>query len=247
MTPVFPPLSGEGAIAMGRGGGLRAFLRKAGAVAVKDIRAEIRAREVASSMLLFGLLAALIFGLAFDLRVPRAEMVVPGILWVILLFAGVLGLHRAFGAEADRGTLPGLLLAPVERSAIYLGKVGANLLYVLLLELLLLPLMLVLFDVNLFRPLILGALLLGSIGYVGVGTLFAALTTSSSARETLLPLLLLPVMAPVFLAGVSLTAGVLDGLPMSGLIRWLLILAGFDLITLFLSFILFDFIWENGR
>lgn len=227
-------------------GGLAAYLRKVWAVTVKDIRAELRAKEIAATMVVFGLLAAVIFGLAFDLRVPQATMVVPGVLWAIVLFTGILGLNRSFGAEVDRGTLAGLLLAPVERSALYFGKLISNLLYLFVLELFLLPVMLVLFDVNVFQPWNLVGLLLGTVGYAGVGTLFAALTASSRARETMLPVLLLPVLAPLFMAGVSLTAGILDGRPMSGLWRWLQILALYDVVFVTAAYVLFDLIWEHG-
>lgn len=232
-------------VAMRTGGGLAAFLRKVWAVAAKDIRAELRAKEVASTMIVFGLLAVIIFGLAFDLRVPRSSMVVPGILWVIVLFAGVIGLHRSFGAEVDRDTLAGLLLAPVEPSAIYFGKLLSNLLYLFLLELCILPVLLVMFDINLFQPLILLGLLLGTFGYAEVGTFFAALTANSRARESMLPVLLLPVMVPVFMAGVSLTAGILDGRPVSGLVSWLAILAVFDGIFFVVAYWIVDLVWDG--
>ncbi|HRJ43246.1 MAG: heme exporter protein CcmB [Caldilineaceae bacterium] len=232
-------------VQMRTGGGAGAFLRKVWAVAAKDIRAEVRAKEVASTMIVFGLLAVIIFGLAFDLRVPKSSMVVPGILWVIVLFAGVLGLHRSFGAEVDRDTLAGLLLAPVEPSAIYFGKLLSNLLYLFLMVALILPVLLVMFDTNLFHPLILLGLFLGIIGYAEVGTFFAALTANSRARESMLPVLLLPVMVPVFMAGVSLTAGILDGRPVSGLVSWLVILAVFDLIFFVAAYWIVDLIWDG--
>ena len=162
-------------------------------------------------MIAFSVLAVVVFGLAFDLRVPRADMVAPGVLWVVLLFAGVLGLNRVFGAEVDRGSLSALLLAPVDRSAIYFGKVIAQMAFMLAMEAFVVPIVLVIFDVNLFSPWILAGLLLGTLGYVSVGTLFAALTASTRARETMLPILLLPVMVPIFVAGVGLTANILDG------------------------------------
>jgi heme exporter protein B len=237
-------LVAEQPVSMRKGGGAAAYLRKVRAIFMKEIRAEIRAKEVFSTMIVFGLLGALIFGLAFDLRVPTSGMVVPGILWVVILFAGVLGLNRSFGAEVDRGTLAGLLMAPVDRSAIYFGKLLANLIFMLLMEALLLPVLLILFDVWLFHPLILWGLLLGTIGYTGVGTLFAALTANSRARETMLPILLLPVVLPVFTAGVALTAGVIDGQLFSGLWRWLGILVLYDLLFVVIAYLLFDLIWE---
>ena len=162
-------------------------------------------------MTVFSVLAVLIFGMAFDLRVPQAEMVVPGVLWVIIMFAGVLGLNRSFGAETDRGTLPALLLAPVDRSAIYFGKVLANLVFTLGTAAVILVVMYFIFDTPLLQPWISGRTALGTLGYVAVGTIFAALTASVRARESLLPILLLPVMVPVFMAGVASAAGVLDG------------------------------------
>ncbi len=235
---------GRAGVQMAPGRGLRAYLGKVQAIALKELRVEWRAREVSTTMVVFGLLAAIIFGMAFDLRVPTPRMVVPGILWVIVLFTGVVGLHRSFGAEVDRDTLAGLLLAPMDRSAIYFGKLLANLLYLLMAEALLLPALLILFDTNLFQPTILVGLLLGSLGYAEVGTLFAALTAHSRAREALLPVLLLPVMVPVFIAGASLTAGVLDGAPGSGVGRWIAMLVLYDLLFVVAAYLLFDLIWE---
>jgi heme exporter protein B len=227
-------------------GGLRAYLAKVWAIARKDLQAELRAKEVFGTMATFSVLAVLIFGMAFDLRVPRPEMVAPGVLWVTVLFMGVLGLNRAFGAEVDRGSLAALLLAPVDRSAIYFGKLLANLLFTLATEAILLPVVLVLFDVPLFHPVILTALFLGTVGYVGVGTLFAALTASVRTRESLLPILLLPVMVPIFMAGLKLTTMVVDGRGITDLQRWLGILVAFDLIFIVLAFLLFDLIWEDA-
>jgi len=226
--------------------GLMVFLRKVWWIAWKDLRTELRSREIFTTMLAFSALAVVVMGLAFDLRVPKSEMVAPGVLWVVVLFTGVLGLNRSFGAEVDRGSLSALLLAPVDRSAIYFGKLLANLVFILVTEILLLPVILIIFDVNLFLPQILLGLLLGTIGYVSVGTLFAALSASSRTRESLLPVLLLPVMIPVFVAGVGLTANVIDARNLSSLGRWFSLLIAYDLIFITLSFLLFDLIWEDG-
>ncbi len=231
---------------MRTGGGVQSFLRKVGAVAAKDLQAELRAKESFSTMAAFGLLAVLTFGLAFDLRVPEAKMVVPGVLWVVILFTGVLGLNRSFGAELDRGSLAALLLAPEDRSAIYFGKVLAHLVFLLLTEAIILPAALVIFDINVLHPWILVGVLLGTIGYVSVGTLFAALASSSRARESMLPILLLPVMVPVFVAGVGLTANVLDGRTLVDFQRWLWMLVAYDLVFITIAFLVFDMIWEEA-
>jgi len=231
---------------MRTGGGFGTYLSKLWAIAIKDLRAEIRAKEIFSTMAAFSVLAVVIFGMAFDLRVPNPVMIVPGVLWVVVLFTGILGLNRSFGAEVDRGSLAALLLAPLDRSAIYFGKMLANLLFLLAAELIILPAILVIFNVNVFQPWILVGLLLGTLGYVSVGTLFAALAANARARESMLPILLLPVMLPIFMAGVKITAIVLDNRGLGDLQRWLMILTVYDLIFITIAFLVFDLIWEEA-
>lgn len=232
-------------VEMATGGGMGAYAAKVWAVTQKDLRAELRAKESFSTMAAFGILAVLIFGLAFDLRVPEPKMVAPGVIWVAILFTGVLGLNRTFGAEVDRGSLAALLLAPVDRSAIYFGKVLAHLVFLLATEAILLPVILVIFDINVLHPWILLGVFLGSIGYVSVGTLFAALAASSRARESMLPILLMPVMVPVFMAGVGLSAAVLDGRTLDEFQRWLWVLLAYDLVFMTIAYLVFDLIWEE--
>lgn len=250
-TPALEEKIGEGwnggvAVQMRTGGGPAAYLRKVWAITNKEVRAELRAKESLSIMLTFSLLAVLIFGLAFDLRVPEATMVAPGVLWVVILFSGVLGLNRSFGAEVDRGTLAALLLAPVDRSAIYFGKSLAQLLFMLVNAAIILPFVLIIFNVNLMQPWILLGVLLGTTGYVAVGTLFAALAANGRARESLLPVLLLPVMAPIFMAGVALTAAVVDGRAFDDFQRWVWVMVVYDLLSITVAFVVFDLIWEEA-
>ncbi|MCX6049894.1 MAG: heme exporter protein CcmB [Chloroflexi bacterium] len=242
---VAPPSLENQPVQMHTGGGVGAYLRKVGAIADKDLRAEIRAKEVFSTMTVFSVLAVVIFGMAFDLRVAFPTSVVPGVLWAVMLFTGVLGLNRSFGAEVDRGSLAALLLAPVDRSAIYFGKLLANLFFLLATQCITLPAILVIFNVNIFQTWILVSLLLGTVGYVTVGTLFAALSASVRARESMLPILLLPVMLPVFMAGTKITGLVLDGKGLNDIQRWLGILIAYDLIFLVVAFLVFDLIWEE--
>ena len=225
-------------------GGATAYFRKLWRITRKELQTELRAREAIGAMAAFSVLAVVIFGLAFDLA-PRMDLIVPGILWGILLFAGVLGLNRSFGAEVDKGSLAALLLAPMDRSAVYFGKVLANFLFILATQVIVLPIMLVIFDINLFRLWILVGLFLGILGYVFVGTLFAALTVSVRARESMLPILLLPVMMPLFVAGVGLTALVLNDREFGDFDHWLLMLATYDIIFLVIAYMVFDLIWED--
>ncbi len=233
------------AAAVSNAGGMSAYMAAIGAIIVKDLRTEARTKETLGTMIAFAVLAVIVFGLAFDLRVPDAASVAPGVLWVVLLFTGIIGLNRVFGAELLGGGLEALLMAPVDRSAIYIGKLIAQLVFMLIMEAVILPLMLIIFDVNLFHSAILVALLLGALGYLSVGVLFAALTVNTRARESMLPILLLPVMIPVFVAGVGLTSNVLDGRQLSDYVRWLLILGVYDLVFIVIAYIVFDIIWEG--
>ncbi len=221
------------------------YLRKIAAVFWKDVTAELRTKDIFSAMFVFALLSVIIFQFAFDLRVDNAVQVVPGVLWVAISFSGVLGLNRSFALEKDKGSLEGLLLTPVDRSAIYFGKMLANLVFMLVVEAFLIPLCSVLFNVALWAPAVLLIVLLGTIGFAAVGTIFAALAVNTRAREVLLPILLLPVMVPVIIAGVRATGGLLDGDTLAELSNWLQVLLVFDIMYLAASFMTFDFIVEE--
>ena len=246
MAPSLEPRGDLAPVQMRTGGGVAAYLRKVWAITLKDLRAEVRAKESLSVMLAFSVLAVLIFGLAFDLRVPEANMVVPGVIWVVILFSGVLGLNRSFGAEVDRGTLAALLLAPVDRSAIYFGKLLSHLCFQLINAAIILPCTLIIFNINLLQPWIVVGVVLGTIGYVAVGTLFAALAANSRARESLLPILLMPVMVPIFIAGIALTAAVLDNRALADFQRWLWVMIVYDLLFITVAYLVFDLIWEEA-
>jgi len=222
------------------------FLRKAGAVAWKDLRAEWRTREMFSAMFVFALLVIIIFNFALELRAENARALVPGILWVAFTFSGMLGLNRSFIQEKDRGSLEGLLLCPVDRSAIYLGKMLANAALMGIVELFILPVSFVLFNLPFGAlPMLAVVAALGTLGFAGVGTLFSAMAVNTRAREVMLPLLLFPVAVPLIIAAVKLTAGILDGLAMGEVARWWQLLVGFDVIFLTLSFMTFDYVIEE--
>ncbi len=221
------------------------YLRKVMAIVWKDVRAELRTKDILSSMLVFAGLSVLIFQFAFDLRADNVRLVLPGVLWIAITFAGVLGLNRSFILEQDRGSLEGLLLAPVDRSAIYFGKLLGNLLFIFIVELLLLPLMTVLFNVWLLSPALLLVLALGTLGYAAVGTLFAALSINTRAREVMLPILLFPVMVPVFVAGVQAVSRLLDGDSLADIMRWVQLLVAYDAIFIATAMLLFDYVVEE--
>jgi heme exporter protein B len=222
------------------------YLRKVFAIVAKDVVAELRTREMLSSMFVFSLLVILIFNFAFDLRAENQRTLAPGVLWVAIAFAGMLGLSRSFIVEKDRGSMEGLLLTPVDRSAIYLGKMLGNVLFISVVGVVILPISIVFFNLSARElPSLMGVMILGIVGFAGVGTLFSAMAVHTRAREVLLPILLFPVVIPVMLAAVKLTAASLDRLPFADVRNWFSLLVAFDLIFLSLSFILFDFVMEE--
>lgn len=210
----------------------------------KDLLTELRTREVTGSVLVFALLVLLVFNFTFDLRVERVLDVAPGVLWVTFIFAGTLVLNRAFTLEKDRGCLDGLLLLPVDRSALYLGKMLVNTLFMFLVEAITLPVYVVLFDLPL-PPLLLLVVFLGTVGFAAVGTLFSAMTVHTRAREVLLPVLLFPIVVPVIVAAVKLSAGLLDGVPLGEMVHWLRLLVAFDVIFLAVAYMTFDYVVEE--
>lgn len=214
------------------------------AIVRKDLALERHSREMFGSMTLYALLVLFIFGISFDLRVEQTATVAPGVLWIAITFSGMLGLSRSFVLERDQGCLDGLLLCPMDHSLLYLAKVLSNLILISITEAILFPLYLVLLDLP-FHPLLPAIVLLGTVGFSAVGTLLSALTVRVRAREALLPVLLFPILLPALIASVKLTAALLDGLPWQEMRPWLLLLVGFDVLLLVLSYMLFGSVIEE--
>lgn len=223
----------------------KGYLRAVAAVVWKDLAAEMRSRELLSAMLIFALLVILIFNFALELSISTREEVTSGVLWVTFAFAGTLGLNRSMAVEKDRGCLDGLLLAPVDRSAIYFGKALGNLIFMLMVEVIVLPTYSVLYNVNLFRPALLGVILLGSIGYTAVGTLLASMAVQARTRDVLLPILLFPVAIPVLIAAVKASNGVLMALEWESISPWLNLLIVYDVIFVAVALMVFDYVVEE--
>lgn len=228
-----------------RNGKVGNYLRAIGAVVWKDLRAEYRSRELLGSMLVFALLVILIFNFALELDIRTRETVASGVLWVTFAFAGTLGLNRSMGVEKDRGCLDGLLLAPVDRSAIYFGKVLGNLIFMTIVEAIVLPTFSVLYNLNLINSGLIMVVLLGSIGYSAVGTLLSSMAVQARTRDILLPILLFPVSIPLLLAAVKASNGFLQALEMVEIMPWLNILLVYDVIFIAVAFMLFDFVVEE--
>jgi len=220
------------------------FFAKVWTLVLKDLSLEKRSREMLSSMFIFALLVVVVFSFSFDLRAEEVSGVAPGVLWVAITFAGMLGLARSFVLERDQGCLDGLLLCPVDRSLLYLGKMLSNLTFISLTELVVLPLCFALFSLT-FRLLLLPILLLGTIGFSAVGTIVSAMTVHARAREVMLPILLFPLLLPALIAAVKLTGGVLDGQPWAEIRKWMELLVGFDVVFLVISYLAFEYVIEE--
>lgn len=222
------------------------FLRSMLAIIWKDLAVEWRSRELLSAMLVFALIVLFIFNFALELDPKSRTGVTTGVLWVTFTFAGTIGLNRSLAMEKDRGCLDGLLLAPVDRTAIYFGKMIANLIFMMSVAVIVLPVYAVLYNnFNLFNPGLLLVILMGSLGYAAVGTLLAAMTVQTRTRDILLPILLFPIIIPLLIASVKASSGFLQGLPWSDLTVWVNLLVVYDVVFTASAFMVFDFVVEE--
>lgn len=216
-------------------------LRHAWIVARKDLLVEFRSRTAIVSAAVFTVLVLLVFNFGRDPTAVAAVDLAPSILWVTFTFAAMLALNRAFQLELENQALDGLLLAPVGRGSIYLGKLIANLAFVGAVEAIGLPLFALFFNVPVLPVLgpLAGVIALATVGFVAVGTLFSAMTARTRFAELLLPVLLLPFMIPPLIWAVLTTAALLAGRPLSEVGGWLRLLAAFDILFVALAFLLF--------
>jgi len=198
-------------------------------------------------MSLFGLLIVFLFNFGFEPAREESLRLLPGLLWISFAFAGILGFNRSFAGERENECLEGLSLAPVDPGAIYLGKVLANLFFLIVAE------AVVVFATSLwynfsFLPSLRWfscVLFLGTLGYVAVGTIFAAVAANTRMREVMLPVLQFPVAVPVFVGAIEATNGALKGDAPGDYASWVKLLAGFSVVFLVLSFLLFEYVLEE--
>ena len=224
---------------------MKPFLRTMGAIVWKDLAAEWRSREMVSGMLVFALLVVFIFNFALELNPATRSSVTAGVLWVTFSFAGTLGLNRSMAAEKDRGCLDGLLLAPVDRTALYFGKMLSNLVFMLAVALIVMPVYSVLYTVNLMQPGLWAVVALGSLGYVSVGTLLASMAVQARTRDILLPILLFPVLIPLLVAAVKASSGFLQAVPMEEIWPWLNLMIVYDVVFISTAFMVFEAVVEE--
>ncbi len=223
------------------------YLRAVAVIAGKDLRTELRSREQIVSLLFFTLLVLVVFNFAFDFTIIDFASLGAGILWVAFIFSGVLALSHSFRIEREQDRIEGILIAPIDRSAFYLGKVAATFLFMSAVEAIMVPLAALLFNLS-WSSRIAGAILvliLNTLGVAAVGTLFSAMTTRTRRGDLLLPLLLFPAAVPVSLAAVKATSQLLAGRPLERYAPWLALSFAYDAIVLAAAVLLFDFVLED--
>jgi len=219
------------------------FLEATWLVIRKDVLVELRSRELLYTTLFFAMSSVLVFAFSFVREGRAVEDAAAGILWVAIAFSGTLALGRSFERERQNDTLRALLMSPVDRPALYVGKLVGILMLLLAVEAIIVPIVALLFQARLFAfPFhIIGLLVSGTIGFAAVGTLFAAMLMRTRSRDVLLPILLYPITIPVIIAGVRGTAALLQAdadLPMAR--AWLSMLVFFDAVFVTLALWTFE-------
>jgi heme exporter protein B len=216
------------------------------AIIFKDLVIEMRNKESISSMLMFGILVLVIFNFAFEPSSVERALIAPGTLWVAFSFAAILGLNRSLAMEIDNDCLQGLLLAPLSRGDLYLGKVAGNFIFILIAEVIVLPVFVILNNLrfNLQFLEIAGITVLGTLGIAAIGTILSTISANTRMKEVMLPVLQIPLTIPVVMSSVEATSMVLTG-ETKQISSWLYILAGFSIVYLTLSYLVFDFVLEE--
>jgi heme exporter protein B len=223
------------------------LLGETAAVAVKDLRIELRGRHLVATLLPFAATLLISFGLSLGPGRTLLQQTAPGLLWLAILFASVLAFRRAYEDEGEDGALEGLILAPIDKAAVFLGKALAVTVQLLAMEAIVVLLAAALFGLSLMaEPVTLAlAFVLGTVGLAAVGSLFGVLTESPRAREGVFPTLVLPLATPVLLAGVRATAIAAPGAAVDGAGSWLGLLLAFDLVFLAAGTLVFGYLLED--
>jgi heme exporter protein B len=223
------------------------YLRVVALIAAKDLKTELRSRDQVVTLVFFALLVLVVFNFAFDFTIIDFVTLGAGVLWVAFIFSGVLALNHTFQIEREQDRIQGILMAPVDRSAFYLGKVISTVLFMSAVETVIVPVSVLLFNYQFSSriALVILVLILNTIGFAAVGTLFAAMTTQTRRSEMLLPLLLFPAAVPIALAAVKTTSHILAGRAFDRYSSWLGMSVAYDAIFLSAAVLLFDYVLEE--
>jgi heme exporter protein B len=215
-------------------------------ILAKELRVELRSRELLSTTLVFVLLVLVLFSFTFDPTSAESRRFGPGLLWLALLFASSLMLQPSFVREQSNDTLSALRMAPIDPFAILLGKLAANALFLFLVELILLPVFVALYNLAIFPVLgrLLLVLILGTVGLATIGTVFSAIAAQARLRELLLPLLMFPLVAPLLIASSEATVGLFSEAPAPDRV-WLVFLIAFDVVFLTAAWLFGEYLFEE--
>ena len=221
---------------------MKTWLGTAWVLVWKDLVQEWRSRDVLTSMFAFAVLSLFIFNYALELSpIDRAE-IAPGLIWVVMVFAGTLGLNRSFAAEQDQGSFEGLMMAVPELSVIYLAKMITNLMMMFGLAILVIPIYSLLYNQSLFDLRFFGILMLGAWGYSAAGTLISSMTVQTRMRDLLLPVLLFPLLLPVNMAVVKSGSAIIAASSVPEFQSWINLLLVYDVIITVVSIMVFEYV-----
>jgi heme exporter protein B len=218
------------------------LLRAALTIAAKDLRIELRTGEIVVTVGLFAFLLTVLASLSFFIDANKTREVAPGVLWITITFCGVLAMGRAWMRERDNDAMRGLMLTPIPRASIYLGKAFGSMLFVSAVELMLIPLVGLFFQLDLIPVLgrLSAVLFLGTLGFVAAGTLFSAMSVRTNTRDLVLSIVVFPLVSPALLAGVVATRDLFGGAPLGDTLAWLRIIGAFDLVFIGGGLVLFE-------
>lgn len=226
---------------------LAAFLATVGAIVWKDLTIERHTKQTLSIMVVFSLAAVIVFNFALELELDAARQVSTGLLWIVILLASTLGLNRSLASELENRSMDAVLIAPVDRSAVYVGKVISVTLFVSALEAILIPLFIAFFDKPYWRPQVILIVILGTIGYVAAGVLVSSMSIQTRSRDVLLPVLLLPLSLPSALAAATaVSAYMLPEVPAWSEVQApVALLIAFDVLMLTAGFLTYHYVVEE--
>jgi heme exporter protein B len=211
----------------------------------KDLLVELRNRDMLTAILIFSCAALLIFNFAFDLDVEARMTTSAGVIWVTFIFSGSMGLNRSFALEKEKDCLSGLMLAPVDRTVIYLSKLISTFVIMILAALIILPFYGLLFKVNLMSIQLFLIVIFGFWGYCAAGTLLSSMTIQTRTRDILLTILLFPILIPLLLAVVSSTTAILQGKGFQDYRIWFDVILVYDILFTTISFMVFDYVLQE--
>jgi heme exporter protein B len=209
------------------------FVAAVWAIVWKDLQIEKHTRQTVSLMVMFSLVTVVMFNFALETELDAARNVATGLLWATILLAGTLGLNRSLSIERENQNIDAILIAPIDRRAIYLAKVISVTIFTLLLEVVLVFVFTIFFNKPFWQPMVLLVLLLGTIGYVGAGVLITSMTMQTRAKEVLLPILLMPLVLPLILPAATAVGEMMNAVPEYSTIRSMVsLVAAYDLAIL---------------